>query len=434
MSASDRHARVLADLTWTGSHFEAGVVVNIDASGTIAAIDDTTEQVTHRLDRRALIPGFVNAHSHAFQRGLRGQGETFEEGSGSFWSWRKAMYTLVDRLDPDLVYALAVQAYSEMLACGISLVGEFHYVHHDATGRGYAMDDAIIHAAHDTGIRLTLLQAFYKTGGIGSPLEGGQRRFATPTVSEYWNQLDRLGGRLHGSTQQLGVVAHSIRAVPLEDLRELHAESQRRGLVFHMHVEEQPREIEQCRAAYGKTPMALLNDELDIDNKFTAVHCTHTVTADMTRFAAAGGHVCLCPLTEANLGDGIADAPAMLRANASLCLGTDSNARISMLEEMRWLEYGQRLATESRGIVLNDRGQLAPRLLDAATRDGSIALGWKTGVIEPGYGADLVSIALDHPALMMPPDADLGIAMILGASDDIVDDVCVNGEWIGSTS
>lgn len=490
--------RIAAELTWTGERFEEGVVVEVGDDGRIAAVhgagggaagggpaeggaaaDAEASEAGHgtavrsaadrdsaaagpaagveRLPRRALLPGFVNAHSHAFQRGLRGRGERYPAGAGSFWSWREEMYALVGALDRERLFDLSLAAFREMRAAGITAVGEFHYLHHDDAGAAdFAFDEVVLAAAAAAPIRLVLLETYYasggfgETGGVGRPLEEAQRRFACASPAAYWRQVDRLAERLAvDGTQTVGAVAHSLRAVPLDDLAALHAEARRRGLVFHLHLEEQRREIEECVAATGRRPLELLL-ALDPGAETTAVHCTHSDPADLARFTAAGGHVCVCPLTEANLGDGIPPLAALLAADPGagdrLCLGTDSNARISMVEEARWLEYGQRLAGERRGVLAADgpqadgregaalngaavQGTLAPRLLAAATVGGARSLGLAAGEIAAGRWADLLLLDLDHPDLAGAGPDTLLAAFLLGAGNAAIAGTAVGGRW-----
>ena len=420
---------IQADRTWTGDRFETDIRIVVGADGTIERVGPSDQRPVLRLYDRAIIPGMINAHSHAFQRGLRGRGETFPQGAGSFWTWREAMYALVDRMAADRIYALSHQAFVEMLKAGITTVGEFHYLHHDNTCEGYRFDEIVLTAAHDAGIRIVLLNAFYNTGGINAPLSAPQRRFASGSCDDYWRQFDRLAAKLHDDTQTLGVVAHSIRAAGLDDIVALHRQARERDLVFHMHVEEQRREIEESVAAYGKAPMALLNHRLSIDNAFTAVHCTHTAADDMNRFAASGGNVCLCPLTEANLGDGLADIAGIRTAGGHLCVGTDSNARIDMTEELRWLEYGQRLKGERRGVLANADGSVSTALLEAATTGGARSLGLRAGSIEPGCVADFAAIDLTAPSLTGWTDDTLLDALVFGAGNDAIAAACVGGRW-----
>ncbi|MGH7587606.1 MAG: formimidoylglutamate deiminase [Gemmatimonadota bacterium] len=423
---------VEADLIWTGDRFESGVQVAIDPDGWIEAVGRLGRPVDRRLAGRALLPGLVNAHSHALQRGLRGRGERFPEGGGSFWTWREAMYGLVESLDPDRFRKLCLQSFREMRDAGITAVGEFHYLHHAAGAEDYAFDRLVLEAAAEAEIRIALLSTCYQAGGIGRPLEAAQQRFATPSNDAFWESVDRLTEDLDPSTQTVGVAAHSIRAVPLEEIVRLHQETTRRGLVFHMHVAEQSREVEECLERYGRPPLALLNEELAIDGRFTAIHCTCAEPDELERFAAADGNVCLCPLTEANLGDGILDLtplrPGAAGQAGRLSLGTDSNARISMVEEMRWLEYGQRLATRTRG-VLTDRYDVARALLKIATLGGARSLGIEAGEITPGRRADFAALDLGAPELAGLDEESLLAGWIFGAGNSVVAETCVGGRW-----
>jgi formimidoylglutamate deiminase len=308
-------------------------------------------------------------------------------------------------------------------------VGEFHYLHHAGDGTDYEFDRVVLEAAAAAGIRIVLLEAYYATGGIGQPLGTTQRRFRSTDVDAYWKQMDRLESALDRRTQSLGTVAHSIRAAAVEDIAALHAESARRRLPFHMHVEEQRREIEECVAAYGRRPMRVLLDTLDIGGNLTAVHCTHTAPEDLRQFLQAGGTVCVCPLTEANLGDGLPLLEPVPDLLERLSLGSDSNARISSLEEMRWLEYGQRLRNERRGVLRSGEGEVAATVLDAATAGGARALGLPAGRIDTGHWADLVVIDLEHPSLAGCEVETLAEAMVSGADNGVVLGTYVGGNW-----
>jgi len=432
---------LLPDLLWNGEAFAPGMAVWIDPEGRIERLtsaadlasipsgDDLQPPELLRLQQLALLPGFVNAHSHAFQRGLRGQGERFPAGAGSFWSWREAMYGLVEALTPERLFDLALLAYREMRRAGITCVGEFHYLHHSSGGADYVGDEAVLAAAREAGIRLVLLETYYKTGNIGGPLRGAQRRFETASLGEFWDQLERLAGLLHGSTQSLGVVAHSIRAVPLPELRGLVAEARRQQLPFHIHMEEQRQEIAECRAVYGKRPLELLLEQPGGLEGVTAVHCTHSRPDQLRRLVDAGGRVCVCPLTEGNLGDGIPPLAAVAESHRRLCLGSDSNARISMLEEMRWLEYGQRWKSESRGVLVDESGAVGPLLLATATERGADALGVLTGRMVPGAWADFV--AIDVSSIQLAPSLmECGLdGLLLGADERVIAGTCVGGVW-----
>ena len=406
-----------AELTWTADGLARGVQVMVH-DGRIEAVGALGLEPTRRFEGQALLPGFVSAHSHAFQRALRGRGETFPAGAGSFWSWREAMYGLVAQLDGERFLDAARETFVEMRAAGITTVGEFHYLHHSPAGSDFAFDELVLRAAREAGMRIVLLLTYYKTGGIGQPLAPAQKRFETRTLDEFWSQVDALAAKLDPRTQSLGVAAHSIRGVPLDEIEPLSAEARRRGMVVHMHVEEQRREIEECVAAYGATPLQLLNQRLASCEGLTAVHATHSDPAEMQRFLDRGGSVCITPLTEANLGDGIPDISPLAAVPDRLSLGTDSNARISMIEEMRWLEYAQRLRSETRGVFRDAEGHNAPRLLHFATVAGARSLGVNAGRIAAGACADFVVV--DETSLD---------AIVFGRGDEVVRATCVAGEF-----
>lgn len=426
-----------ADLTFNGRTFEPGIQLEIEGDRILRVGKGLGE--AKRLERRALLPGFVNAHSHAFQRYLRGRGETFPQGAGSFWTWREAMYSLVESLDTDRLFEISKHAFGEMLRAGMTAVGEFHYVHHLSPGaeeQDFAADAVVVAAAREAGIRLVLLQTFYKTGAIGQPLQGGQRRFATPDIDGYWRQLDHLAERLDLPTESLGVVGHSVRAVPLDDLEALARGAGERGMLFHIHVEEQRQEIASSLNAYGKRPMEIVFERIFPHlpaKNVTAIHCTHSDNEDLAAYLEAGANVCLCPLTEANLGDGFSHLPSMTGAagRGQVAIGTDSNVRFSMLEEMRLLEFAQRLRREERGAVRDQDGHIGRLLMTIATAGGARALGLDAGAIAEGSLADFVTVDLDHPSLAFAPHETFEDALIFGGADGVIAEVCVGGRWAG---
>ncbi|GMF52506.1 unnamed protein product [Phytophthora fragariaefolia] len=316
-------AYVLApELTWTGAQFERDVHVAVGADGLILGVTRSADAsssdaaAVHKLPGRALLPGMVNAHSHAFQRGLRGLGETYPTNSAqsSFWTWREEMYKLVGGMSEQQIYDLTRQCFSEMRDAGITSVGEFHYFHHGRPGEGkdgheFAYDETVLRAARDVGIRIVLLNAYYEHGGFQrAPMVESQKRFKVDSHEKYWSQMDALQSMIADvPTQTLGVVAHSMRAVEVPDIVKLHEESVRRELVFHIHLEEQTKEVDDCKAAHnGDTPMAVLLKNLKIDEKFTAVHCTWTKADELKQFVEKKGNVCICPLTEGEIKKGYA--------------------------------------------------------------------------------------------------------------------------------
>ena len=418
-----------ADLTWVDGAFQPSVQVRVGPDGRIADVGPLGLYPTVRLPHRALLPGFVSAHSHAFQRGLRGRVETFPSGPGSFWTWRDAMYKLAQQLDASSFRTLNARAFREMRAAGITAVGEFHYLHHASAGADYAFDELVFEAAERAGIRLVLLESYYRIGGIGRPLEGAQRRFRSPSPDRFWKQVEKLIELANPTLQSVGIAVHSVRAAGPEELAAVHGEARYRSLPFYMHLEEHRREIEECRASYGRGPLELVLETIEVDEGFTAVHCTHSEPKLLGALFAAGGNVCLCPLTEANLGDGLPRLPDPA-PHGRLCLGTDSNACIAMIEEMRWLEYGQRLSREQRGALRGRAGDVASFLLEAATTNGAHALALSAGAIAPGLWADFVAIDLDAPALAGWEPETLLASLIFGAGEEAIAATCVGGRWL----
>ncbi|MEE2718893.1 MAG: formimidoylglutamate deiminase [Planctomycetota bacterium] len=421
--------RVQAELTWVDGCFRPGVEIVIGEAGRFeSVVMDSAGPPTH--PGMAVLPGFVNAHSHSFQRGLRGRGELFPGAAEDFWTWREAMYELVESMDATRLRELARSAFREMRLAGITTVGEFHYLHHLAGGERFGADRIVLEAADEAGIRIVLLSAHYTRGGFDRPLAGGQRHFDTVGLEAYWESFDRLSSSL-ATNQSLGVVAHSLRAVPIDEVVELHAEANRRGLVMHLHVEEQRQEIEACRSATGATPSRLLLDRLQPGPECTAVHATHTAPDDLQAWLDRGCGICLCPLTEANLGDGFPDRVRMLGRHESVSIGSDSNARISMLEELRMLELSHRLHSEQRGAWRDADGRVDRVLLDMATTGGARALGIDAGRIAAGALADLVLVDLGSDSLQHVDPESLGAGLLLGADREAIVDTCVGGRWGG---
>jgi formiminoglutamate deiminase len=338
-----------------------------------------------------VLPGLANAHSHAFHRALRGR--THE--AGTFWTWRTAMYALAGRLDPDSLHALARAAYAEMALAGVTCVGEFAYLHHAPGGRRYAdpnaLSEALVQAAADAGVRITLLDTLYLAGGLDgsghAPLDEVQLRFSDGSVGAWADRVAALPSR---PGLRIGAAVHSVRAVPREALAEVAAAGGDRPL--HVHLSEQPAENEASLAFYGRTPAALLADAGLLGPRTTAVHATHLTGGDVALLGGSGTAVCACPGTEADLADGIGPFRRLRDAGAPLCLGSDQHATTDLLAEARAVEWGERLAT-------GRRGRFEPaELVTAATAAGHRALGWAdAGCLAVGHRADLVAVALDTP-------------------------------------
>ncbi|MCW2779942.1 MAG: N-formimino-L-glutamate deiminase [Marmoricola sp.] len=348
------------------------------------------------------IPGLANCHSHAFHRALRGRTQT---GLGSFWTWREQMYAVADRLDPDSYYRLARATYAEMVAAGITSVGEFHYLHHQPDGRPYddpnAMGRALIQAARDAGIRIALLDTCYLASGIGKPPEGVQRRFSDGDADAWAGRVSDLDKLDHRGDVVVGAAIHSVRAVPRDQLgriaewsRQARPPGQGRPLggPLHVHLSEQVAENEQCLAAYGLTPTQILEEAGALGDQTSVVHATHLTATDVETLGRAGTYACFCPTTERDLGDGIGPSRQLHDGGARLTLGSDSHAVIDPFEEMRAVELDERLATQARG------HWSAGELMDAATTTGHASLGFAdAGAIAVGHRADLVTLDLASP-------------------------------------
>jgi formiminoglutamate deiminase len=329
-----------------------------------------------------VLPGLVNVHSHAFHRALRGRTHT---GRGSFWSWRDQMYALAGTLDPDRYLALARAVYGEMALAGITCVGEFHYLHHGPGGVPYgdpnAMGHALIEAARQAGVRITLLDTLYLTSTVaGAPLEGVQRRFGDRDAGAWRSRVEAIRSAPHALT---GAAVHSIRAVPAAVLSGLVD-----GSPLHVHLSEQRAENEQCLAVHGCTPTELLHRHGVLGPNTTAVHATHLTNGDIKTLGGTGTGVCLCPTTERDLADGIGPARALADAGSPLSLGSDSHAVLDLFEEARAVELDERLATQRRGWFASGE------LLAAAANHA--ALGWvDAGALAAGHRADLIAVRLD---------------------------------------
>ena len=415
-----------ADLTWTGEQFESGMRIEVGQDGRITRIGTEAPAATRRLTGQALLPGLVNAHSHAFQIGLRGPGERYPSGPGSFRTWLDGMHALAERLGPDEFLQGCTRAFREMRAAGITTVAEHHYLHHSAGQADWAFDRLLVDAAVAAGIRLVLLMAFHRQGGVKRNRHNAQDRFDTGAPDEFWARVEALEATLP-PTVTLGVAAHSVRSTSLEDLSAIHARALRRGMPFQVHVEEHQEEIEDCLEAYGRTPMRVLLDTVGPCPTLTAVHCTHTLVSDRDDLLAAGGRICICPVTEASLGDGLPNLDGI--PHDRLSLGTDSNLRIDPFEEMRWLEYGQRLRLRQRGALRAHQGRVARTLFEIATAGGAAALSVEAGRIAPGALADFVAVDLAHPLLADPSPDHLLEVLVHSADPRVVTASCVSGEW-----
>ncbi len=406
---------------WVGGEVVSDVDIAVD-DGVITSVAPVAAETRADVELPGVVlPGFANAHSHAFHRALRGR--THGDG-GTFWTWRDRMYELSAVLDPDRYHALARGVYGEMALAGVSCVGEFHYVHHAPGGTPYAdpnaMGEALRAAAHDAGIRLTLLDTCYLAGGLSgeghAALNAEQLRFGDGTAVQWASRVSLLRG---DDRTRIGAAIHSVRAVPRDEIPTVVEVDETWPL--HVHLSEQTGENDACLAAYGVTPTQLLDEAGALSSRTTAVHATHLTDDDIAALGRTATSSCFCPTTERDLADGVGPASALAAAGSTLCLGSDQHAVIDLLEEARGLEMHERLVSHRRGTFP------APALVDALTIAGHRALGWTdAGRIEPGMRADLVSVRLDtaRTAGSRPEQ------VLLSAFASDVDTVVVDGEVV----
>jgi formimidoylglutamate deiminase len=427
------------DLLYTGGRLHEGRALHVGADGRVleeGAVPAGAQVI--RLPGRALLPGLVNGHSHAFQRLIRGRTEYVAAGSGSddFWSWREAMYRAAEALTPEDVYTASRQAFLEMLLAGITAVGEFHYLHHQPDGTPYAERNTlareVIRAARDVGLRIVLLRVGYARAGFRAPDNPRQRRFIDRDLEGFLAAVESLIRETQGVPGvSVGMAPHSVRAVPREWLTTL--AGVRGDFPVHMHVAEQPKEIEACLAEHGRRPVELLEELGLLESRFTAVHAVHVTEAEARMLGEVSAGVCACPSTERNLGDGIVPADTLVSAGARLCLGSDSQATVDLLDEARQLEGHLRLARLRRAVLDPGGGAvdgLAARLFEMATVNGARSLGLPTGALEPGAPADFFTVDLHHPSLVGASPASLLSGIVLGADKAAVREVAVDGRLV----
>ncbi len=372
------------------------------------------------------LPGIVNQHSHAFQRAMAGLAERMTHPSDSFWTWRDTMYRMAARFDPDTLQAVAAQLYAEMLEAGYTTVCEFHYLHHASDGRPYAdaaaMSRALIAAARETGIRLTLLPVLYMTGGFdGRPLNERQRRFGH-TVDPYLRLFETLH-REQDETLRVGCALHSLRAVPPDAMNTVLAALPGEARV-HIHVAEQIGEVQDSLAIRGDRPVRWLLDNADVDPRWTLVHATHLDVDEVVGIARRGATVAICPTTEANLGDGMFPLRDYLDADGAWGIGSDSHISVSPVEELRWLEYGQRLVTRHRNIAASVASpSVGETLLHGVAASAAQATGFAVEIL----AGDRITLDGGASQLIGATAADVADRWIFAGNRNAVDTVTVNG-------
>ncbi len=417
--------RIWADWALTPTGWQRGLCVSIDDTGVIAVLNPCAECPAGALRVGTLLPAMANLHSHAFQRAMAGLTERRGTGDDSFWSWRQWMYRFVGALGPADIEAIAAMVQMEMMEAGYASVGEFHYLHHAEGGVHYAniaeTSERIVAAAESSGIGLTLLPVLYQQGGCdGRPLAGGQRRFG--------NQLDEFlrlkegaesAVRLLGSDCRCGVALHSLRAVSRDAIGYFDALKSEQPL--HIHIAEQRAEVEEVSAALGARPVQWLLDNADVDDRWCLVHATHMDSTETRSLAASGAVAGLCPITEANLGDGIFNGVDYKQAHGRFGVGSDSNVRIALAEELRMYEYSQRLQRQQRTLLAYPEGSNGRYLYTHAAAGGAQALNRNSARIEVGATADLLALRQDSNALIEREGDSVIDSWLFGADDRMVE-------------
>jgi formimidoylglutamate deiminase len=433
----------LPDLTYRAGQFEQGLGIASDDGGKIVELSVAAPELTNtvRLKNRAILPGLVNTHSHAFQRVIRGRTEyrTSTE-TDSFWTWREMMYSAATRLTPEDIYDASRMAFLEMALSGITAVGEFHYIHNQPDGTPY--DDPnllareVVRAARDVGLCIALLRVAYVRSGFESEPNPRQARFIEKDPDVYLDHVSKLRKDLAELAGQawVGVAPHSVRAVPLNYLKQVVRFGNEEQLPIHMHVAEQPAEVSDCIEEYGRSPIALLETEGLLSERFTGVHVIHVTPKAAHMLGHARAMVCACPTTERNLGDGIVPVDTLFRENVRVSLGTDSQIQIDLLEDARELEYHLRLQKMER-MVLADRDRarqsdLASKLFDCATINGAQSIGAPSGNLVSGLPADFFTVDLNDPSIAGASRDDLLSSIVFSLARPAVKDVVVGGKRI----
>ncbi|HEX8139263.1 MAG TPA: formimidoylglutamate deiminase [Pyrinomonadaceae bacterium] len=437
----DAHTAWVPDLLYLNGRFERGLALVCDARGRITGTLPAQEVKARRevlLGGRALLPGLVNAHSHAFQRVIRGRTEYRTSQRDSFWTWREMMYSAAVRLGPEDIYDASRMAFLEMALGGITAVGEFHYLHRTPEGAAYSEPNLlareVVRAARDVGLRIALLRVAYARAGFRAAPDERQLRFIETDPEVYLRHADALRAELaQEEGAWTGVAPHSVRAVPLQYLKEVIAFARERALPVHMHLAEQPAEVSACLEEYGLRPVELLDSEGLLDDRFTGVHVIHVKREEASSLARARSFACACPTTERNLGDGIFPADLFFREGVRVSLGTDSHAQIDLLEDARQLELNLRLQSLERGLLAEETGllsSLARRLFDCATLLGAQSIGAEGGTLERGRPADFFTVDLNDASIAGACADDLLASILFSLARTGVSEVVVGGRAI----
>ena len=418
-------------LALTGNGWAEDVRLTIDG-GRIVSIE--TGAMRDAGDERAgiVIPGLANAHSHAFQRVLAGHTEhRGPAGKDNFWSWRSRMYALAGQVDGSVLEAIATQAYCEMVATGFTSVAEFHYLHNEP-GEGApsdAMYRALAAAAATSGIRMTYVPVLYERAGFTRAEPTADQQRFTRTAGEFIEHFETVSQQC-ADRIGTGIGVHSLRAVSAGSLSRIARLAADHSVPMHIHIAEQQREVDECLDALGQRPVEWLLGHCDVDEQWCLVHATHIDDREVTALCRAGAVVCLCPSTEANLGDGLFPLQPYLEQGGRIAIGSDSHVSINPFEELRWLEYGQRLATQQRNVAAIRRPETGRSLFETALKGGAAACGNATGEIAEGADADLVVLDDDSPMLAGHTAQSLLDALVFSGFSLPIDRVMVDGAWL----
>ena len=432
--------RYVAPQAWVDGRWAQDVLLDVAADGSWANIQANVSPEEQRGATRltgTVLPGLVNAHSHAFQRAIAGMTERVGDGVNSqdnFWSWRGRMYSAASRITPDQLEAIAALLYAELLQAGYTQVCEFHYLHNDLAGKPYAnpleMSLALVRAAQHVGIGITLLPTLYmRSGFTATDLRDDQQRFAS-TPESIFKLCDGIEKQASSNLVNTGLALHSLRAVGQGALHEAASYAKARQMPIHIHVAEQTAEVADCISAHGQRPVEWLLGHAGLDARWNLVHATHTTAAELQGVKASGASIVLCPTTEANLGDGAFDLPAYAHLQGKWSIGSDSHITRSWQEELRLLEYSQRLMLRQRNVMASASGQgsSAVALFNAALAGGQAACGLPTGGLTVGHRADFAVVDTTSPALLGVPADHLLDAMIFSSPDARLGEVYVAGK------
>jgi formimidoylglutamate deiminase len=434
----------LPDYLWVNGRTESGIALFADESGAITRFSTAGEDLARaqRLKNRAVFPGLVNVHSHTFQRVIRGRTEWRNRGQrDTFWTWREKMYDAATRLTPEQIYQTAKAPFLEMLLSGITTVGEFHYLHHQADGTRYPdpnlIGKLVMQAAREVGLRIVLLRTAYLRAGYGKNPNPGQTRFITRDAATFISDTEELSSWAKKSyapgEAEVGVAPHSVRAVTHDYLGEIADYARQRELPVHMHVSEQPGENEACIQEYGVSPVTWLKQMGLLGPRFTAVHAIHISEAEAGLLAESGSSICACPTSERNLADGAVRADWLLARGATICLGSDSQIQIDLLEDARLLEYHLRMQQLER-VVLDspapERERLSRTLYETASKSGAKSLGQSVGELVVGKPADFIGIDLTDLSVAGASPETLVANVVFSLERTAVKDVYVGGRCV----